>query len=208
MTGTADPQRALCVMVVDDHEVVHWGLRTMLERMPWVGRTLSAHDGGQAVALAGGEEVDVALVDLFVGIESGPDICERLRAARPSVKVLLISGAGHVSARAAASCGASGFVSKDLRGAEILRAVRSVARGGTVFEAEPEPETLPPSRTLSSRERQVLELVAAGATNREIGAELHLSPHTVKDYTSDLYRKLRVRNRLEAARRAEALGLI
>ncbi len=208
MRGTAAPERALCVMVVDDHEVVHWGLRTMLERMPWVGRTLSAHDGGQSIALAGGEEVDVALVDLFVGIESGPDICERLRAVRPSVKVLLISGAGHVSARAAASCGASGFVSKDLRGAEILRAVRSVARGGTVFEDEPEPETLPPSRTLSSRERQVLELVAAGATNREIGAELHLSPHTVKDYTSDLYRKLRVRNRLEAARRAEALGLI
>jgi DNA-binding NarL/FixJ family response regulator len=196
------------VLVVDDHEVVHWGLRTMLERMPWVGRTLSAHDGAQAVALASGEAVDVALVDLFVGVESGPDICERLRAARPSVKVLLISGAGHVSARAAASCGASGFVSKDLRGVEILRAVRSVARGETVFDAEPEPETLPPSRALSSRERQVLELVAAGATNREIGAELHLSPHTVKDYTSDLYRKLRVRNRLEAARRAEALGLI
>jgi DNA-binding NarL/FixJ family response regulator len=195
-------------MVVDDHEVVHWGLRTMLERMPWVARTLSAHDGTQAVAVAGGEEVDVALVDLFVGVESGPDICERLRAARPSVKVLLISGAGHVSARAAASCGASGFVSKDLRGVEIVRAVRSVARGGTVFEAEPESETLPASRALSSRERQVLELIAAGATNREIGAELHLSPHTVKDYTGALYRKLRVRNRLEAARRAEALGLI
>jgi DNA-binding NarL/FixJ family response regulator len=195
-------------MVVDDHEVVHWGLRTMLERMPWVARTLSAHDGSHAVALVAEESVDVALVDLFVGVESGPDICERLRATRPGVKVLLISGAGHVSARAAASCGASGFVSKDLRGVEILRAVRSVARGETVFADEPEPESLPPSRALSSRERQVLELVAAGATNREIGAELHLSPHTVKDYTSDLYRKLRVRNRLEAARRAEALGLI
>jgi DNA-binding NarL/FixJ family response regulator len=195
-------------MVVDDHEVVHWGLRTMLERMPWVDRTLSAHDGRQAVALAREEDVDLALVDLFVGVESGPDICERIRATRPAVKVLLISGAGHVSARAAASCGASGFVSKDLRGVEILKAVRSVAQGGTVFEAEPEPETLPASRALSGRERQVLKLVAAGATNREIGAELHLSPHTVKDYTSDLYRKLRVRNRLEAARRAEALGLI
>jgi DNA-binding NarL/FixJ family response regulator len=208
VTGTAAPERALCVMVVDDHEVVHWGLRTMLERMPWVARTLSARDGRQAVELASGEDIDVALVDLFVGPESGPDICGRLRAARPSVKVLLISGAGHVSSRAAASCGASGFVSKDLRGVEIVRAVRAVAQGGTVFEPEPEPEALPASRALSSRERQVLELVAAGATNREIGAQLHLSPHTVKDYTGDLYRKLRVRNRLEAARRAEALGLI
>ena len=208
MTGAAAAERALSVLVVDDHEVVHWGLRTMLERMPWVARTLSAHDGNQALEAATAEEVDVALIDLFVGSESGPDICERLRAARPSVKVLLISGAGHVSARAASSCGASGFVSKDLRGIEILRAVRAVGRGATVFEPEPEPEELPPSRALSNRERQVLELVAAGATNREIGAQLHLSPHTVKDHTSQLYRKLRVRNRLEAARRAEALGLI
>jgi DNA-binding NarL/FixJ family response regulator len=208
VNATKSKRRSLCVMVVDDHEVVHWGLRTMLERMAWVGRTLSAHDGADAIELASSEPVDVALVDLFVGAESGPDICERMLAARPSLKVLLISGAGHVSSRAAASCGASGFVSKDLRGVDILRAVRAVARGETVFEPEPDREALPASQALTTREREVLTLVAAGATNREIGAELHLSPHTVKDHTSELYRKLGVRNRLEATRRAEALGLI
>ena len=72
--------RGLCVLVVDDHDVVHWGLRMMLERMSWVDRALSAHDGTEAVAVATREEVDVALVDLFVGSESGPDICERLHA--------------------------------------------------------------------------------------------------------------------------------
>jgi DNA-binding NarL/FixJ family response regulator len=208
MTTIAVPDRSLCVMVVDDHEVVHWGLRTILERLSWVARTLSAHDGREATELAARYEVDVALVDLFVGSDSGPEICERLRATRPSLRVLLISGAGHISARAGASCGASGFVSKDLRGAEIIRAVRTVALGGEVFVAEPEPEALPVWRLLSRRERQVLELIASGATNREIGEQLYLSRHTVKDYTSALYRKLQVRNRVEAAKRADELGLV
>jgi two-component system response regulator DesR len=201
-------ERPLCVLVVDDHDVVHWGLRMMLELMPWVDRALSAHDGPEAVAVATREDVDVALVDLFVGSESGPDICERLHTVRPGVRVLLISGAGQISSRAAASCGASGFVSKDLRGVDILRAVRAIAMGLTVFEAEPEPASIPAARRLSEREREVLALVAAGATNREIAARLHLSRHTVKEYASSVYRKLEVRNRLEAAKRAEKLGLI
>jgi DNA-binding NarL/FixJ family response regulator len=196
----------LRVLVVDDHDVVHWGLRIMLERLPWVERSFSAHSGQEAVALAGRHRIDVALVDLFLGDESGSDVCERLRAVRPGLRVLLISGAGQISQRAAASCGASGFVTKDLRGVEIVRAVRAIAMGMTVFE--PEPEAAPQGRPLSEREYQVLELLAAGATNPEIAAELHLSPHTVKEYASALYRKLEVRNRLEAIKRAERLGLI
>jgi DNA-binding NarL/FixJ family response regulator len=122
--------------------------------------------------------------------------------------VLLVSGAGHISARAGASCGASGFVSKDSRGVEIVRALRAVAVGREVFEPDREPEALPVSRLLSQREREVLALIAAGATNWEVGEQLHLSRHTVKDYTSSLYRKLEVHNRLEAAKRANELGLI
>jgi DNA-binding NarL/FixJ family response regulator len=201
-------ERPLRVLVVDDHDVVHWGLRIMLERMPWVDRALSAHDGSEAVAVATRELVDVALVDLFVGSESGPDICERLHEVRPGIRVLLISGAGQISARAAASCGASGFVSKDLRGVDILRAVRAIAMGATVFEAKAEPESLPATRRLSEREREVLSLMAAGATNREIADRLHLSQHTVKEYASSVYRKLEVRNRLQAGKRAEKLGLL
>ena len=207
MNELAALRRPLRVLVVDDHDVVHWGLRIMLDRLPWIERSFSAHDGAEAVARAAREEIDLALVDLFVGAESGADICERLHEVRPGVRVLLISGAGQISPRAAAACGASGFVSKDWRGTDIVRAVHMVALGMSVFD-EDAAEERPAGPALSERELQVLALISEGATNNEIAAELHLSPHTVKEYTSSLYRKLEVRNRLEAVKRAEKLGLI
>lgn len=208
MSTVAPLERRLRVMVVDDHDIVHWGLRVMLGRLPWVERSYSAHTGADALAIAGRHDIDVALVDLFLGAESGPEICEQLRARRPELRVLLISGSGQISSRAAVSCGASGFVSKDLSGLEIVRAIRAIADGMTVFSSESVPEAVSPAQGLSEREHQVLALMAAGATNREIAAQLHLSPHTVKEYASSLYRKLEARNRLEAVKRAEKLGII
>jgi two-component system response regulator DesR len=117
--------------------------------------------------------------------------------------VLLISGAGWISPEAARAAGASGFVSKDWSAADVTRAVRMVGKGMNVFAPRGEP--LPAH--LSAREREVLTLMAGGATNREIAERLYLSPHTVKDHTSSLYRKLEVRNRTEAVQRAERLGL-
>lgn len=199
------PDRRLQVLVVDDHDVVHWGLRIMLDRLPWVQRALSARTGAEALKIASAHEIDLALIDLFVGTESGAEICERLHLVRPRVKVLLISGAGQISSRAAASCGANGFVTKDQRGGDLVRAVQMVAQGMSVFEHE---DAVAPRSELSSREREVLALLTAGATNREIASRLQLSPHTIKEYTSALYRKLEVRNRIQAARRGEQLGLI
>lgn len=206
MSAPTRLERPIRVLIIDDHDVVHWGLRIMLERQPWIARSYSAHTGAEAVAQASQHDIDLALVDLFVGTESGPEICERLHEVSPGMRLLLISGAGQISPRAAAACGASGFVTKDSRGTEIVRAVGMVALGMSVFQDE---EAEPPAiAQLSERERQVLALVARGATNREIAAELHLSPYTVKEYASSLYRKLDVRNRLEAVQRAEKLGLI
>jgi two-component system response regulator DesR len=196
----------LHVLVVDDHDVVQWGLRIMLARISWVQRSWSARTGAEALKIASEHEIDLALIDLFVGSESGPEICEQLHVVRPGVRVLLISGAGQISPRAAASCGASGFVSKDRRGGDVVRAVHMVAMGRLAFESGPELAGERPE--LSEREREVLALVAAGATNREIANQLHLSPHTVKEYASALYRKLGVRNRIQAAKRAEQFGLI
>jgi two-component system response regulator DesR len=178
----------------------------MLERLSWVERAWSARSGADALKLAAAHEIDMALIDLFVGTESGAEICERLHAVRPGLKVLLISGAGQISPRAATSCGASGFVTKDRRGADLVRAVRMVAMGLSAFEQDEAAQA--PRPELSDRERQVLALLAAGATNREIAGRLHLSPHTVKEYASALYRKLDVRGRIQAAKRAEQLGLI
>jgi DNA-binding NarL/FixJ family response regulator len=206
MSAEAPRKRQLSVLVVDDHDVVHWGLRTMLERLRWVRQAWSARSGAEAFEIAGREDVDLALIDLFVGNESGVDICERLHVVSPGVKVLLISGAGQISPRAAASCGASGFVTKDQRGADLVQAVRLVAMGEPTFAQDP--GVAGPRPALSNREREVLVELAAGATNREIAARLHLSPHTVKEYASSLYRKLEVENRIQAARRAEQLRLI
>ncbi|WP_241004257.1 response regulator transcription factor [Conexibacter sp. SYSU D00693] len=204
MTAPVDTGRKLRVLVVDDHDVVHWGFRVMLGEQPWVERCLSARTGDEAEALARRFEPHAALVDLFVGQESGAELCERLRRVSPSTAVLLISGAGRISATAARAAGAAGFVPKDWPAADIADAVRMVGLGMTVFEPL-EPAGGPP---LSDREQQVLDLLAGGATNGEIASTLHLSPHTVKEYASALYRKLGVRNRAQAVQRAQRLGLL
>lgn len=198
--------RRLSVLVVDDHDVVHWGFRLMLGQQPWVERCVSARTAAEALELTRRYEPDVAVVDLFLGEESGAEICDRLHDAWPGVRVLLVSGAGRISPSAAKAAGASGFVSKDLPAADIARAVRMVGLGHTVFP----PQGDEPARAagLTQREQQVLELVSSGATNREIAAQLHLSPHTIKEHTSALYRKLEVRNRAEAVQRAQRLGLL
>ncbi|HLH64991.1 MAG TPA: response regulator transcription factor [Solirubrobacteraceae bacterium] len=197
----------LRVLVVDDHDVVHWGFRLMLSQQSWVARCLSAHTGAEALALAERYRPHVALVDLFIGEESGAEICERLRASQPSTRVLLFSGAGEISAQAARAAGASGFAYKDWPARRIASAVRLVGLGGTVFD-QSAAGAHPGALGLSERERAVLSLIASGATNPEIGAALHLSRHTVKEHSSALYRKLGVRNRAEAVQRAQRLGLL
>jgi DNA-binding NarL/FixJ family response regulator len=193
----------LSVLVVDDHAVVQWGFRLLLGRQHWIGRCEAATDPEEAVKLARRLKPDVALVDLFLGERSGADLCEALRDASPKTRVLLISGAGWISPHTARAAGASGFISKDWSAEEVANAVRMVGRGMTVFARQADG----PATPLSSREREVLQLIGEGATNREIAERLFLSPHTVKDHTTALYRKLGVRNRAEAAKRAEQLGL-
>ena len=191
------------MLVVDDHDVVHWGFRLLLSEQPWVKRCLTARDHDEAMQLTARYGPDVALVDLFLGEASGAELCTSITTGHPSTKVLLISGAGWISPQAARAAGASGFVSKDSSADTVTAAVRAVGAGKLVFPRSPRE----PSSPLTAREREVLTLMAGGSTNREIAAQLHLSPHTVKEHTSALYRKLDVRNRAEAVKRAERLGL-
>jgi two-component system response regulator DesR len=191
------------VLIVDDHDVVHWGFRLMLGNQPWVERCISSRSAAEAYALAARYKPHVALVDLFIGEESGPEISAQLRERSPDTKILLISGAGRISPGAAKAAGAAGFIPKDWGAADIARAVRMVGLGMTVFQPQVDVDAIP----LTSREREVLDLIAGGSTNREIAAALHLSPHTIKEHTSSLYRKLGARNRAEAVQRAQRLGL-
>jgi DNA-binding NarL/FixJ family response regulator len=202
-TGALATTRALRVMVVDDHDVVQWGFRLMLGSQSWVQRCLSARSGQEAYDLASRYKPDVAVIDLFVGSESGPEICERLLDRAPGTRVLLISGASRISAEAARAAGAHGFIPKDLPAGDVARAVRMVALGMSVFQPADDND----EADLSAREREVLALIAAGSTNRQIATALHLSPHTVKGHTSSLYRKLDAKNRAEAVQRAHRLGL-
>jgi DNA-binding NarL/FixJ family response regulator len=195
--------RPLRVLVVDDHELILLGFRALLDPLDWIDACLTAGDGDTACALAGRHEPHVAVVDLFLGDETGTALGEQLREASPTTQVLFVSGVGWISPRAAKAVGASGFVSKDRPAGEIAEAIHAVGSGRTVFSAPAEQ----PRNALSPRERQVLGLLATGATNREIAERLHLSPHTIKEHTSALYRKLAVRNRAEAVQRAERLGL-
>ena len=192
------------VLVVDDHEVIHWGFKLVLTRQPWVDRCLAAATPDQALDLAARYTPHVALVDLFLGNASGAELSGRLRTASPSTRVLLMSGAGSISRKAAEAAGASGFVPKGWPATEVADAVRRVASGEAVFPGRAEA----PGTPLSARERDVLVLMAQGSTNREIATVLHLSPHTVKEHASSLYRTLDVRNRAEAVARAERLGLV
>ena len=203
--ATNGRELSLRVLVVDDHDVVHWGFRLLLERQPWVERCAAASTAEEALRLAPKLRPHVALVDLFLGDRSGSELTAELKARSPQTRVLLISGAGTVSRAVATAAGASGFVSKDWGAPDVVKAVRMVALGMEVFGPQ-QTENAPPR--LTSREREVLEEVATGATNREIGKRLYLSPHTVKEHTSSIYRKLSVRNRAEAVKHAQRLGLI
>jgi DNA-binding NarL/FixJ family response regulator len=200
---SAATEQRVTVLVVDDHDVVHWGMRSLLTAQPWVERCLSARNGEEALELAQRYEPPVALVDLFLGAESGAEVCAKLRETSPDTRVLLISGAGRISASAARAAGAAGFIPKDWAGADVAHAVRMVALGMSVYE--PGESSAPGG--LTAREREVLTLIATGETNGEIAGRLFLSPHTVKEHTSSLYKKLGVRNRAEAVQRAERLGL-
>jgi DNA-binding NarL/FixJ family response regulator len=200
----ATAERKLRVLVVDDHDVVHWGFRVLLGEQPWVQRCMSARSGEEALALLPTLRPHVALVDLFLAGESGADVCASIRRVSPDTRVLLISGSGRMSPPAARAAGASGFVSKDWEAKEVARAVHMVGLGQTLFA----PTSQLPAPLLSEREREVLDLIAAGSTNREIASTLYLSPHTVKEHTSALYRKLGARNRAEAVQRAQRIGLL
>jgi two-component system response regulator DesR len=200
-----DPGKRLRVLGVDRHEVVHWGFRTLLTAADWVERYLAASSANEAIELSRRYEPHVALVDISLGAESGAELCVSLQSESPITRVLLlVSGSRGMSVHAARDVGAYGIVPKDWSIHDIASAARMVGLGMTMFA----PVARTHAKMLSERELQVLDLIAAGGTNKEIADHLYLSPHTVKDHTSALYRKIGARNRAEAILRAQRLGLL
>jgi two-component system response regulator DesR len=200
----AEDGRRLRVLVVDDQEVVHWGFKTLLSRRAWVEGYAAAASTDEALEIAARDHPHVALVGAVVGYDSGAEVTRQLREVSPETRVLLMASSGRISARGARAAGAFGFVPKHWPAQDIANAARMVGLGMTVFAPEADGD----KAMLSDRERQVLEMIASGSTNREIAERLFLSPHTVKDHTSALYRKIGARNRAQAILRAQRLGML
>jgi DNA-binding NarL/FixJ family response regulator len=194
----------LRVLVADEQEIIHWGFRSLLMAQDWVERYLGAQTAEEAIELVRAYEPHVAMVDVMVGEDSGAALCQRIREVCPRTRVLLMSRSGGITAQSARAAGAFGSVPKQWSAHDLAGAARMVALGMTVFA----PDREQPGALLSERERQVLHLIASGSTNREIAERLFLSPHTVKDHTSTLYKKVKAKNRADAIQRAQRLGLL
>jgi len=194
----------LRILVVDEQEVVHWGFKMLLARRTWVEAYAAASTTAEALQLAARDQPHVALVDAAVGLDSGAEVARRIGEVAPDTHVIIMTSDGRISARAARAAGAYGIVPKHWPAQDIANAARMVGLGMTVFA----PEANGDHPLLTDRERQVLDMIAAGATNREIAERLYLSPHTIKDHTSALYRKIGARNRAQAILRAQRLGIL
>lgn len=192
------------VLLVDNQDLIHVGLRVVLQRQDWVTRIIGARRGADAVLLAERHAPRVAVIDLFVGDEFGTEIsaaiCERAR----DVRVLLTSSARSITQHAAREAGALGFVAKDVPATEFVNSIRTVAMGEDPFVWRSDVAR----GALSGRQQQILELMAQGATNRTIAQILGLSVDTVKHHTTLIYRRLDVRNRAAAVHHGQQLGLL
>lgn len=192
------------VLVVEDHELVLTGLRALLVQQPWVASCLVASSAEMAWRVARRHRPQMVLVSTSLGGRSWLELCRLFRACMPHVRVVLMSGEGRVSAALALQNGAVASLSKQMSTTVIAAALRSVAEGARVFPKDRGPAAV----QLSGRELDVLQQLACGLSNPEVAASLNLSRHTVKQHTSAVYRKLGVRNRAEAASRAQELGLL
>lgn len=214
--------KRIAVLVVDDHEVVRLGLRSLLSRGPGIEVVGEAGTGAEAVALAARIRPDVVVMDIRLPDRSGVEACREIRSADPNVQIIMLTS--HADEEAVFNsiiAGASGYLLKQMRGQELVRAVETVASGQSLLDPAVTQKVLEKMKRmvagrqpdelaqLSAQEQKVLALVAEGKTNKEIARALGLSDKTVKNYLSHVFEKLNVSRRAEAAaffarRRSEA----
>ncbi|TLY26106.1 MAG: response regulator transcription factor [Nitrospirae bacterium] len=209
------PQQAINtirLVLVDDHEVVRIGLRTLLDRIGIIQVVGEAGTATEAVAETIRLKPDVVLMDLRLPDGTGIDACRDIRTACPGTRVIfLTSFADDDAVLAAVFGGADGYLLKEIGGETLIQSIQSIARGQSILDpavtqpllarmraastqtAEDHPEPITP------QEQRVLALVADGKTNKEIAAALGLSDKTVKNYLSHVYKKLQLTRRSQAA---------
>ena len=201
----------LRVMIVDDHEVVREGLRSLLDRRD--GMTVVAEAGtvAQAVERALREKPAVVIMDVRLPDGSGVEACRDIRAALPETRmIMLTSYADDEAIIASIMAGASAYLLKQTRGQQLVDAILAVARGESLLDPQVTRRVLEQVRgtsnaakkdepKLTDNEQKILLLIAEGKTNREIAADVFLSDKTVKNYVSSILSKLNLKRRSEAA---------
>ena len=204
-------------LVVDDHPIVRAGLVALFDAAPDIHVIGTASSGEEAIALAASLEPDVVLMDLRMSGIDGDEATARIVAARPATRVVILTTYENDDAiLRAISAGASGYLLKAAPEEELLAGVRAVAAGEVALApsvsrllvqraASPNPGAVP---ALSARELDVLRLVAAGLSNREIGERLYVGEATVKTHLLHVFTKLEVADRTRAVTRAMELRLL
>ena len=199
------------VLIVDDHEVVRAGLKTLIESqedMIVVGEASSADEGVRRV---GFDEPDVVVMDVRLPDKSGVEACREIRSRFPDVHVLMLTSfADEEALLAAIMAGAAGFVLKRVTGQDLVGDIRRVGSGESILDPEMTDrlferlrrgpgEDDPLLSTLTEQERVIVNHIANGLTNREIAEEMFLAEKTVKNYVSNLLSKMGMTRRSEAA---------
>ena len=202
----------LRVMLVDDHEIVRNGIRAMLDAQDDIVVTTEAGSVREAVDEAARTRPDVVVMDVRLSDGSGIEATREIRANRPETKVLMLTSfADDEALFSSIMAGASGYVLKQVKSGDLLRAIRAVGAGDSLLDPSVTNAVLDRLRRgkhlmkdeklarLSPQEERILQLIAEGWTNRQIGDELHLAEKTVKNYVSSILSKLEVARRAEAA---------
>jgi DNA-binding NarL/FixJ family response regulator len=210
-TTSGDPARKpISVFVVDDQEVVRAGVRGLLEAEPDIGVIGEAGTASAALAQIPALRPDVAVLDVRLPDGDGVSVCREVRSRVPEVACLMFTGfAGEQALLDSILAGAAGYVLKQIRGSDLVGAVRAVASGQSLIDPHAASQLMArlqaaadrpgPLAGLSPRERDTLELIGDGLTNRQIAERLDIAEKTVKNYASTLYAKLGMTQRTQAA---------
>jgi DNA-binding NarL/FixJ family response regulator len=208
--GTAPGRGQISVFLLDDHEIVRRGVRELLEAEPDIRVVGEAGTAESALARIPALRPQVAVLDVRLPDGDGVSVCRDIRSRMPEVACLMLTSFGDDEALFdAIMAGAAGYVLKQIRGTDLVGAVRTVAAGQSLLDPEAASRVMrrmrdqtarsDPLSGLTGQERRILELIGEGMTNRQIGEQMFLAEKTVKNYVSGLFAKLGMERRTQAA---------
>ena len=210
MVDDAGNGTAIRVFLLDDHEIVRMGVRDLLEAEPGITVIGEAGTAASALARIPALKPDVAILDIRLPDGDGVSVCREIRSKMPQLACLMLTSFSDDEALFdAIMAGAAGYVLKQIRGTDLVGAVRTIASGQSLLDPEAASRVMrrmrdqataaDPLAGLTDQERRILALIGEGLTNRQIGDRLFLAEKTVKNYVSALFAKLGMQRRAQAA---------